>query len=58
VREQLLEVDVRRSEVVYRLRQGAGLTIWHRGEEVHVTPGTPETRPLGGDTARGRRSGG
>jgi alpha,alpha-trehalose phosphorylase len=43
VRDQMLEVDIRKDGVTYSLREGKGLTIRHRGREVTVKPGEPIT---------------
>ena len=49
---QLLTVDIegRRSQVTYLLREGAGLVIGHLEEELKLQPGKPVSRafkPLG-----------
>jgi alpha,alpha-trehalose phosphorylase len=46
VRGQRLEVDVESGSVTYLLRQGGGLTIRHRDEELSLTEGRPVTRSL------------
>jgi alpha,alpha-trehalose phosphorylase len=46
VRNQRLEVDIADGSVRYLLKEGQGLTIKHRGEELRLTEGEPLTRPL------------
>ena len=46
VRGQRLEVDIEGATVTYLLREGTGLVIEHRGEEVRLSPGTPVSFPL------------
>ena len=46
VRGQLLEVDVDNGSVNYLLRQGAGLLIRHRDDELRLTEGKGVTRSL------------
>jgi alpha,alpha-trehalose phosphorylase len=41
-RGQCLEVTVERKKVSYLLREGTELTIFHRGNEVHLTQGKME----------------
>ncbi|MET0340229.1 MAG: glycosyl hydrolase family 65 protein [Polyangiales bacterium] len=45
-RGQRLEVDIQHGQVTYALRQGAGLTIRHRDEELNLHEGQPVTRPV------------
>jgi len=46
IRGQRLEVDIGKDAVTYTLRQGEGLTIRHRDEELKLTEGKPVTRAL------------
>ncbi len=46
VRGQRLEVDIENGRVSYLLRQGEGLTIWHRGEEIHLSEAQAVSRDL------------
>ncbi len=46
VRGQRLEVDIENGRVSYLLRQGEGLTIWHRGDEIHLSEGRAVSRDL------------
>ncbi len=46
VRGQRLEVDIERGQVRYRLREGTGLAIWHRTEELHLRAGEVIARDL------------
>ncbi len=48
VRGQRLEVDIENERVTYMLQHGEGLTIRHRGEEIHLTEGRPISRDLEG----------
>ena len=48
VRGQRLEVDVADGSVTYLLRQGTGLPIRHRTEELRLTEGQPVTRAVQG----------
>ena len=43
VRGQVLEVDIRKEAVTYLLREGAGVVIRHRGEEIRLAEGLPVT---------------
>ena len=45
VRGQLLAVDIKPDGVTYKLEQGDGLTIHHRGEPLKLRPGEPVRRP-------------
>jgi alpha,alpha-trehalose phosphorylase len=45
-RGQRLEVDIDDGTVIYALRQGEGLTIKHKDEELKLTEGKPVTRPV------------
>jgi alpha,alpha-trehalose phosphorylase len=45
VRDQLLDVDIKPDGVTYKLEQGDGLTIHHRGEPLKLRPGEPVRRP-------------
>lgn len=47
VQGQRLEVDVNNGSVTYLLRQGGGLTIKHRDEELRLAEGAAVARPLG-----------
>jgi len=47
VRGQRLEVDVNNGAVSYLLRQGGGLVIKHRDEELRLTEGKAASRSLG-----------
>jgi alpha,alpha-trehalose phosphorylase len=47
VRGQRLEVNVENRSVSYLLRQGGGLLIRHRDEELRLSEGKAVTRPLG-----------
>jgi alpha,alpha-trehalose phosphorylase len=44
VRGQLIEVDMTPGETAYRLVEGRGLLIEHRGETLRLTPGEPVSR--------------
>ena len=44
VRGQLIEVDMRPGETTYRLVEGRGLLIEHRGEQLRLKPGEPVSR--------------
>ena len=46
VRGQILEVHMDRDHVTYSLREGEGLEIRHKGEEIRVTTNASITRPL------------
>jgi alpha,alpha-trehalose phosphorylase len=46
VRGQRLEVDINNGSVTYRLHHGAGLTIWHCGEEIQLREGQIIARDL------------
>jgi alpha,alpha-trehalose phosphorylase len=46
LRGQRLEVDIAGGRVTYLLRSGAGLTIYHRDEELLLREGEPLTRNL------------
>ena len=46
VRGQRLEVDIDDGNVTYALRQGEGLTIKHRDEELKLTEGKPVSRQV------------
>jgi alpha,alpha-trehalose phosphorylase len=46
VRGQRLEVDIENGSVTYRLHHGAGLTIWHRSEEIQLHTGQVVARDL------------
>jgi alpha,alpha-trehalose phosphorylase len=46
VRGQRLEVDIENGRVTYLLRQGEGLTIWHRDDEIHLSEGQAVSRNL------------
>ena len=46
VRGQQLEVDVHNGTANYVLKQGEGLTIKHRDEEIRLTEGKPVSRPV------------
>jgi alpha,alpha-trehalose phosphorylase len=46
VRGQRLEVDIEKESVTYTLTQGAGLTVWHREEELKLAEGKPVKREL------------
>src|SRR5688572_2309940 len=50
-RGQQLEVDVADGSVTYLLRQGEGLTIKHREEELRLAEGKPMARSLTGAPA-------
>lgn len=41
VRGNLFEVDVRQDTTTYRLKEGDGLTLFHEGMEVSLSPTTP-----------------
>jgi alpha,alpha-trehalose phosphorylase len=49
VRGNLIEIDVRQEVTAYRLKEGPGLSLFHVGSELALTPGTPAidqpTRP-------------
>jgi alpha,alpha-trehalose phosphorylase len=47
IRGQRLEVDIADGSVTYTLRQGEGLKIQHREEELALVEGKGVTRPLG-----------
>ena len=44
VRGQLIEVDMWPGETTYRLVEGRGLLIEHRGEQLRLKPGEPVSR--------------
>ena len=44
VRSQLIEVDMWPGETTYRLVEGRGLLIEHRGEQLRLKPGEPVSR--------------
>ena len=44
VRSQLIEVDMWPGETTYRLVEGRGLLIKHRGEQLRLKPGEPVSR--------------
>jgi alpha,alpha-trehalose phosphorylase len=46
VRGQRIEVKIEKGAATYTLRQGEGLSIWHRDEELKLTEGKPLTRTL------------
>ncbi|PLX83176.1 MAG: family 65 glycosyl hydrolase [Desulfuromonas sp.] len=46
IRGQDLEVDIVQGEATYLLREGTGLVISHRGEEISLVKGEPVTRAL------------
>jgi len=46
IRAQRLEVDINKESVTYILRQGGGLTIRHRDEELKLTEGKAVLRPI------------
>jgi len=54
IRGQMLEVDIDQKGVTYHLREGTELTITHKGEELHLAPGVPCSRPCGGAVSEGR----
>jgi alpha,alpha-trehalose phosphorylase len=54
VREQKLEVDLRRDRVTYRLVQGEPVAIEHEGREVQVVPDGPVELPVDADRSRQR----
>ena len=41
IRGQVLEIDIHRKAVTYRLREGDGLTFRHEEEEIHLSPEHP-----------------
>jgi alpha,alpha-trehalose phosphorylase len=46
VRGQRIEVNIEKGSVTYTLRQGEGLSIWHRDEELKLTEGKSLARTL------------
>jgi alpha,alpha-trehalose phosphorylase len=53
VRGQLIEVDMTHAATTYRLLEGTGLLVEHRGEELRLSPGAPvvlPTRESSGDS--------
>jgi alpha,alpha-trehalose phosphorylase len=46
IRGQRIEVNIEKGSVTYTLRQGEGLSIWHRNEELKLTEGKALTRTL------------
>ena len=45
VRGQLIEVDMTAAETTYRLLDGSGILIEHRGEALRLLRGRPVSRP-------------
>jgi alpha,alpha-trehalose phosphorylase len=45
-RDQQLIIDIQEGQVTYLLRQGSGMTIRHRGEELSLREGEPISRPV------------
>jgi hypothetical protein len=43
IRGQILDVDMRQGKTTYRLREGTGLTIAHKGRDVALTTGNAVT---------------
>lgn len=46
VRGQRLEVNIEDGHVTYSLQRGAGLTIWHQGDEICLSEGQPVSRAI------------
>jgi len=46
VRGQVLDVDMDRERITYSLREGEGLEIHHKGEEIRITTNVSIARPL------------
>ncbi len=49
IRGQVVEVDIQREAVTYRLREGGGLMFRHEEEGIHLSPENPVVvRPRAG----------